>query len=101
MSQYAERTSANLHTYLVFKNKGSSEEEAVVTEIQDFGVDVVVPSIGLEGSIELKGRPDENGIQWIGEIFNIKVYSHLRVRISIQFVNFRKTISLELVRVLS
>lgn len=101
MSQFAERTSANLHTYLVFKNKGSSEEEAVVTEIQDFGVDVVVPSIGLEGSIELKGRPDENGILWIGENFNIRVYAHLRVRISIQFVNFRKTISLELVRVLS
>jgi exosome complex exonuclease DIS3/RRP44 len=98
MSQFAERTSANLHTYLVFKNKGSSEEDAVVTEVLEFGVNVLVPSIGLEGSIQLKGCHSQDFIEWVCENGKkVKVYSHLKVRISISFVNFRKTIDLELV----
>jgi exosome complex exonuclease DIS3/RRP44 len=101
MSQFAERTSANLHTYLVFKNKGSCEDEAVVVEFFEEGLGVVVPSIGLEGSIEMEGNVGQDGICWVSKQGEIRLYQHLRVRIDISFENFRKTISLKLVSVIN
>lgn len=101
MSQFAERTSANLHTYLVFKSKGICIEEAIVTDVCEYGVNVIVPKIGLEGSIELKGKMGDDGISWVGEQGVLRVYGHLKIRISISFVNFRKTISLELLEVIN
>ena len=101
MSQFAERTSANLHTYLVFKSKGSSEEEAIVTEISEAGINVMVPKIGLEGTVELEGSPDADNTVWVMQGQSIRLYQHLRVSIEIQFENFRKTIKLRLIRAIS
>lgn len=98
MSQFAERTSANLHTYLVFKNRGSSEEEAIVTDILEFGVNVMIPKIGLEGAIDLPGHISEDGISWIMDNKPILLYSHLLVKIDISFEHFRKTINLKLLK---
>ena len=101
MSQFAERTSSNLHTYLVFKSKGNCDEEAIVTEIDDTGINVIVPKIGLEGSIELNGQPGDDKITWIMNDSIIKLYQHLRISIEISFENFRKTIKLRLLQILN
>lgn len=101
MSQYAERTSSNLHTYLVFKSKGSSQEEAIVTDIIENGVSVIVPKIGLEGIIEIEGVLGPDKISWVTKKFTIKLYQHLKVLIEISFENFRKTINLRILQVLN
>ena len=101
MSQFAERTSSNLHTYLVFKNKGNCEAEAIVVDIFEFGVNVIVPKIGLEGSVELEGTQGDDNVTWIFNKQTIRLYQHIRVLIQISFENFRKTINLKFIEIIS
>lgn len=99
MSQYSERTSANLHTYLVFKGKtDKSEYDAIVTEILPNGVEVMVPKIGLEGVVELPNVSDQSSLAIKTNERLLSLYDPIKVSIDITFQNFRKTINLQFLR---
>ncbi|CAG9321051.1 unnamed protein product [Blepharisma stoltei] len=99
MSQYSERTSANLHTYLVFKGrKDVIEYDAIVTEILPNGVDVMIPKIGLEGEVELPNASEYDSRSIVVENQKISLYDHIAVHVDITFQNFRKTINLQFIR---
>ena len=97
MAQYSQRTSANLHTYLVFKSRAQkAKEEAVVVEMLPNGVEVMVPRIGLEGTVELEGFPSPDKMSFAYRGKTIQLYDRISVEIDIAFENFRKTIHIKL-----
>mmetsp|Transcript_30555 Transcript_30555/g.87663 ORF Transcript_30555/g.87663 Transcript_30555/m.87663 type:complete len:1037 (-) Transcript_30555:109-3219(-) len=53
MAQWAGRASADLHTFMYFKNKGKQSAEAVVTRVRRSGMQVVVQRYGIDGVVPM------------------------------------------------
>ena len=99
VSQYAQRASSDLHTYLVFKGRqGQQVEHGVVTEVLENGVNVMLPRIGLESFLPLPGRAQDTVRFECADGQLLTLYEPVSVQIQIALEHFRKQITLTLVK---
>jgi exosome complex exonuclease DIS3/RRP44 len=96
MSQFAQRASTNLHTYLVFKKtQGQRLEQAIVIDFLPSGLNLLLPRLGIEGVLEVVY--EELGVSARLESGRlVQLYDLLEVRVTVSLENFRKSIALSL-----
>jgi exosome complex exonuclease DIS3/RRP44 len=62
-AQQAGRASTDLYTLFFFRDRAAEEEEALISSVRSNGIRVIVPKYGLEGSIRLVSKDDEEKIR--------------------------------------
>lgn len=97
MSQFAQRASTNLHTYLVFKKtQGQRNEQAIVIDFLPNGLNLLLPRLGIEGVLEVPYNEGEVSAR-LESGRELRLYDLLEVRVTVSLENFRKSIGLTLV----
>eukprot|EP00931_Biecheleriopsis_adriatica_P073849 TRINITY_DN4805_c0_g1_i1.p1 TRINITY_DN4805_c0_g1~~TRINITY_DN4805_c0_g1_i1.p1 ORF type:complete len:1041 (+),score=211.65 TRINITY_DN4805_c0_g1_i1:97-3219(+) len=105
-AQWASRASADLHTFMFFKNKGGQSAEAVVTRIRRSGMQVNVPRYGIEGVVAMAEedwdvREDEQCILSKKEAgLRIEIFAHVMVNIESDNTDFRNRTHVKFDRVI-
>jgi hypothetical protein len=81
----------------VFRDKGPQRETAVITDIFENEIEIVVPRYGFEGTIPHE-TVEEGAVSTVINDTEVHLYDHIEVEFTVSLEKYVKTINFTFIR---